>query len=128
GEALLRELRKSAHLDYNPVGFVDDDREKLGAKIHGVPVLGTSHDLQRLIGEQGVREVIVAIPGASGLQMREIFEICRRTEARFRTVPTRGELERGAARLSQIRLVDLEDLLGRDVVSLDNQALRHSLH
>ncbi len=127
GESLLRELKKTPHLDYNPVGFVDDDVEKIGIKIHGVPVLGDTRSLQRTIEEYGAREVIIAIPGASGSAMREIFDVCRRTGARFRTVPTRGELQRGAVRVSQIRLVDLEDLLGREVVSLDNQLLRTSL-
>jgi FlaA1/EpsC-like NDP-sugar epimerase len=127
GESLLRELRKAPHLEYNPIGFVDDDVEKIGIKIHGVPVLGDTRTLDKTIEEYGVREVIIAIPGASGSAMREIFEICRRTGARFRTVPTRGELQRGAARISQIRLVELEDLLGREVVNLDNQLLRMSL-
>ncbi|HEV8700137.1 MAG TPA: nucleoside-diphosphate sugar epimerase/dehydratase [Candidatus Polarisedimenticolia bacterium] len=127
GESLLRELKKTPHLDYNPIGFVDDDVEKIGIVIHGVPVLGDTRSLEKTIEEYGAREVIIAIPGASGNAMREIFDVCRRTGARFRTVPTRGELQRGAARVSQIRLVDLEDLLGREVVSLDNQMLRMSL-
>jgi FlaA1/EpsC-like NDP-sugar epimerase len=127
GESLLRELKKSPHQEYNPVGLIDDDHEKLGIKIHGVPVVGGVASLERLIEESGVREVITAIPGASGSSMRIIFEACRRTGAKFRTVPTRGELQRGAARVSQIRLVDLEDLLGREVVNLDHQTLRQSL-
>jgi FlaA1/EpsC-like NDP-sugar epimerase len=127
GEALLRELKKAPHLDYNPVGFIDDDPEKAGVKIHGVPVLGDRHALEGLIEEFGVRELIIAIPGASGRDLREMFEICRRTGVRFKTVPTRGELARGAARLSQIRPVDLEDLLGRAVVRLDQQPLRQGL-
>ena len=127
GESLLRELRKNPRSEYNPVGFIDDDDEKAGAKIHGVAVVGGTQALQRLIEEYGAREVIIAIPGAPGDKMRQIFEACRRTGARFRTVPTRGELERGAARISQIRLVDLEDLLGRAVVNLDQQVLRHGL-
>lgn len=127
GESLLRELKKTPHLDYNPIGFIDDDIEKTGIKIHGVPVLGDTRSLEKAIEDYGAREVIIAIPGAPGNAMREIFDVCRRTGARFRTVPTRGELQRGAARVSQIRLVDLEDLLGREVVSLDNQMLRMSL-
>lgn len=127
GESLLRELKKTPHLEYNPVGFIDDDLEKIGIKIHGVPVLGDARSLERLIEEYGAREVIIALPGASRTAIREIFDACRRSGARFRTVPTRGELQRGAARVSQIRLVDLEDLLGREVVSLDNQMLRASL-
>jgi len=127
GESLLRELKKTPHLEYNPIGFIDDDREKRGIKIHGVPVLGNTRSLEKTIEEYGAREVIIAIPGATGSAMREIFEVCRRTGARFRTVPTRGALQRGAARVSQIRLVDMEDLLGREVVSLDNQSLQRSL-
>jgi len=83
--------------------------------------------LERVIEEYRVQDVVIAIPSASGEEMREIFEICRRTGARFRTVPTRGELARGAARISQIRLVDLEDLLGRQVVSLDQGTLLRKL-
>ncbi len=127
GESLLRELRKSPRPDYNPVGFIDNDREKAGLKIHGVPVLGTVEGLEGLIAEYGIREVIVAVPSASGQEMRELFEVCRRSGAHFKTVPTRGELERGAARISQIRLVELEDLLGREVVNLDQEVLRRSL-
>jgi len=127
GESLLRELKKTPHLDYNPIGFIDDDVEKRGIKIHGVPVLGNTRSLEKIIEEFGARQVIIAIPGVTGTAMREIFEVCRRTGAHFRTVPTRGELQRGAARVSQIRLVDMEDLLGREVISLDNQSLRRSL-
>jgi FlaA1/EpsC-like NDP-sugar epimerase len=127
GESLLRELKKSPHLDFGPVGFIDDDPAKAGFSIHGVAVLGERKDLERLVEEYGILEVIIAVPGATGPQMREIFEVCRRQGARFRTVPTRGELARGAARVSQIRLVDLEDLLGRQVVNLDQQILRRNL-
>jgi len=127
GEALLRELRKSPQPDYNPIGFLDRNPEMAGVKIHGVPVLGAVDGLEQLIAAYGVREVILAVPSASGEEMRRIFEICGRSGAHLRTVPTRGELERGAARINQIRLVELEDLLGRDVVTLDHDALRRGL-
>src|SRR5207245_11455550 len=94
------------------------------AKIHGVAVLGTRAHLETRIREYGIQEVIIAIPSASATAMREIFEVCGRTGARFKTVPTRGELERGAARLSQIHLVELEDLLGRELINLNQQVLR----
>jgi FlaA1/EpsC-like NDP-sugar epimerase len=127
GELLLRELRKGPHPEFRPVGFVDDDADKRRLQIHGVPVLGPRSTLERLIREQDVRDVIIAIPSASGEDMRGIFEVCRRTGATFRTVPTLGELQRGAARISQIRLVELEDLLGREVIALDQQMLKDSL-
>jgi len=86
GESLLRELKKSSHLDYNPVGFIDDDRDKLGVKIHGVQVLGSREELEELISKHQVQEVIIAIPSASSGAMREVFEICARKGARFRMV------------------------------------------
>jgi FlaA1/EpsC-like NDP-sugar epimerase len=127
GEALLRELRKSPRREFHPIGFIDDDPAKSGFKIHDVPVLGTSADLAALIAEHSVEEVILAIPGATGVQVRHVHDICRRAGVRIRTVPTRGEIDRGVARIGQIRIVELEDLLGRQVVSLDQQALRQSL-
>src|SRR5262245_23194715 len=72
GEALLRELMKDPNAPYNPVGFIDDDAEKTGVKIHGVAVLGSTADLERLIEDYGVREVIIAITGAAGDVMRNI--------------------------------------------------------
>jgi len=127
GEALIRELRKRPDADVNPLALVDDDPDKRGVKIHGVPVLGTRKDLPALIESLGIREVIVAIPNLSSPRMREIFEVCRAAGARLRTVPTRGEIERGVARIGQIRAVDVEDLLGRDVVRLDQVTVRDSL-
>jgi len=128
GEALLRELRKRAEAEMNPVGFIDDDREKQGVKIHGVPVIGTSQNLASLIEASGARDVIVAIPGLAAPEMRRIFQICRDADVRLRTVPTRGEIERGVARAGQIRAVQVEDLLGRDVISMDQALLRGGLH
>jgi FlaA1/EpsC-like NDP-sugar epimerase len=128
GEALLRELRKRPEAELNPVGFIDDDREKQGVKIHGVPVIGTSQNLASLIEASGARDVIVAIPGLAAPEMRRIFQICRDADVRLRTVPTRGEIERGVARAGQIRAVQVEDLLGRDVISMDQALLRGGLH
>jgi FlaA1/EpsC-like NDP-sugar epimerase len=127
GELLLRELRKTGQTEFNPIGFVDDDAEKMGVKIHGVPVIGSRETLEELIEDYRVREVISAIPAASKDVMRQVLDICQRSGARFKTVPTAGELERGAARIGQIRAVSLEDLLGRDVISMDQMVLRKSL-
>jgi len=126
-EALIRELRKRPEAEVNPVALLDDDPEKRGVKIHGVPVLGSRKDLAAFIQTEEIREVIVAIPNLSSPAMREIFEVCRAAGARLRTVPTRGEIERGVARIGQIRAVEVEDLLGRDVVSLDRDTVMNSL-
>jgi len=127
GESLLRELRKGDESEFNPLGYIDDDPAKSRATIHGVPVVGTRADLKARIEEMGIREVILAVPRASRPWMLEIFETCRVAGVRLRTVPTLGELQRGAARIGQIRMVEIEDLLGRDVVRLDLQYLREGL-
>ena len=127
GESLLRELRKGGEGEFNPIGFIDDDPAKSRATIHGVPVVGARGDLKRRIEDLGIREVILAVPRASRPWMLEIFETCREAGVRLRTVPTLGELQRGAARIGQIRMVEIEDLLGREVVRLDLQHLREGL-
>ena len=127
GESLLRELRKGNEGEFNPLGFIDDDPTKSRATIHGVSVVGTRADLKTLIEEMGIREVILAVPRASRPWMLEIYETCRQAGVRLRTVPTMGELQRGAARVGQIRMVEIEDLLGREVVRLDLQHLREGL-
>jgi FlaA1/EpsC-like NDP-sugar epimerase len=127
GEALLREMRKRPEAELNPVGLIDDDREKQGAKIHGVPVIGSSANLAALIEASGAREVVVAVPNLPAAEMRRVFQICREAGVRLRTVPTKGEIARGMARIEQIRPVEVEDLLGREVVSLDQAMLRNSL-
>jgi FlaA1/EpsC-like NDP-sugar epimerase len=127
GESLLRELRKGSEGDFNAIGFLDDDPAKSRATIHGVPVVGTGADLKQRIEELGIRDVILAVPRASRPWMLEIFETCRAAGVRLRTVPTLGELQRGAARIGQIRMVEIEDLLGREVVRLDLQHLREGL-
>lgn len=127
GEALLREIRKRPDPEVNPVGFLDDDPEKRGVKIHGIPVLGTTGDLAGIIESSGAREVIMAVPSLDAAAIRRVFDVCRRAGVRMRTVPTRGEIERGEARLGQIRPVEVEDLLGRDVVRLDQEQVREGL-
>ena len=127
GEALLRELRRRDEGEFNLVGFIDDDPAKSRATIHGVPVVGARGDLRRRIEELGIRDVVLAVPRASRPWMLEIFEICREAGVRLGTVPTLGELQRGEARVAQIRKVEIEDLLGREVVRLDLQHLREGL-
>ncbi|MEE9293014.1 MAG: nucleoside-diphosphate sugar epimerase/dehydratase [Acidobacteriota bacterium] len=127
GESLLREFRKRGETDHRVIGFVDDDPGKKGVRIHGVPVLGEKKDLERLIETHGAKEVILAIPRASSRDVSTLLEVCRRAAANMKTVPTRGELERGVARVNQLRRVEIEDLLGRESVKLEQRILRENL-
>lgn len=119
GEALLREMTRIRADEYRVVGFIDDDPLKQGMRIHGVPVLGTVDSLARVCAEQKVDEIGIAIPSATHTQLRRVVQVCEGAKIRFRTVPSITDIASGKLRVSQIRDVDINDLLGREVVQLD---------
>jgi FlaA1/EpsC-like NDP-sugar epimerase len=119
GEMLAREMMRSAKLDYASVAFVDDNPRKLGQSIHGVPVLGNRTDIPRLVRELAITDILIAIPTARGAQVREIVEICRHTSARLKILPDLTRLQDGKAHISDLRHVQVEDLLGREPAELD---------
>lgn len=123
GESLLRDIQKSHGARYEVVGFVDDAPHKLQAHIHGIRVLGKISSVPDLVREKDVEEVIIAIPTASGRQMREIVEACKPSGALIRTIPGIDQLIDGRVSINQIRNVAIEDLLGRDPVTLDTHAI-----
>lgn len=119
GEALLREIMRMKVTQYEVVGFVDDDPRKQGMNIHGVKVLGTVAELPRISKKHNVEEIAIALPGANRQQLRHVVQVCQGTKIRFRTVPSITDIASGKLRVSQIRDVDIGDLLGRDVIELD---------
>jgi len=119
GETLIREIRRMPVARYEVAGFVDDDRKKRGLRIHGLPVLGAVDQLKRLVHEYNVDELVIAMPSATRQQLRRVVEICQGTNLRFNTIPDLVEIASGKLRVSQIRDVDINDLLGREPVQLD---------
>ncbi len=123
GETVLRQIRRTPVEQYDVVGFVDDDPTKRHLLIHGVPVLGALSRLATICERYMVEELLIAIPGADRRQMRRIIEQCQATKLRFRTIPAMSDLIDGKVTISQIRDVDIDDLLGREPVSLDTEAI-----
>jgi len=119
GEKIFREIRDNARLRYNVVGFIDDDPAKLGMKIHGIPVVGYIGEIQEAAKTLGADEALIAIPSASSEQMRRIVENCKDSGIDFKTIPGMGELINGKVTISAIREVAYRDLLGREVIKLD---------
>ena len=120
GEALVRELSRMKTEQYNVIGFIDDDPVKQGTNIHGVSVLGTVDNLPEICATNKIDEIAIAMPSATPQQLRHVVQICQGTKIRFRTVPSITDIASGKLRVSQIRDVDINDLLGRDVVQLDH--------
>ncbi len=119
GILAVREIQNRGDMDLVPIGFVDDDPLKQGMVIHGVRVLGTSHDIPRLVRELPVDHVILTMVDAPTESLRRIVGICERERLKVRTVPGLYEVLSGKVSISRFRDVQIEDLLGRDPVQLD---------
>jgi len=119
GEALLREVVRMPVVQYHVIGFIDDDPVKQGTHIHGIPVLGTVDQLPKVCEERSIEEIAIAMPSANPLRLRRVIQVCEGTQIRFRTVPSITDIASGKFRVSQIRDVDINDLLGREAIQLD---------
>lgn len=119
GAMVVKELKSRSEAGLKPVGLVDDDRRKLGLRLHGVPVLGTTEELARLVEEHEIEEVVVAIPSAPPSTLRQIVGRCEGLDVAIKTIPGVYEILNGRVTVQHIRPIELEDLLGREPVQID---------
>lgn len=127
GALVVRELQKSSQLNLTPVGFLDDDPAKQKHAIYGVTVIGTVSDLPASIDLHHVDEVIIAIPSAPGQLVRMVNDICRIKGVVSRTMPGIYELIGGKVNVSRLREVDITDLLRREPVRVNDEAVGATL-
>jgi FlaA1/EpsC-like NDP-sugar epimerase len=127
GEMLARDMLRDPQQAYYPAGFVDDKLRRQGGEVHGIPILGSTEDLPSLVQTQGIDLVLLAVPRAGGREMRRLVELCERAGKPFRTVPELGNLMAGQVTVSELRPVSIEDLLGRDPITLDWDGIRRGL-
>ena len=122
-EAIIREIHRMRVERYRVVGMVDDDPVKRKIMIHGISVLGRTQDVREICEENNVEEIIVAIPSASRRELQKVIDLCSGTKLQFQSLPGVADLIDGRVTVSQIRPVDINDLLGREVVQLDDEAI-----
>ncbi len=127
GVTLAKELAGRADSALDVKGFVDDDRYKKGGSVGGLKVLGTTADLPRLVDEMEIEQVVIAIDQAPGGQIRRILDLCRDINVKARIVPSLNEIAHGQVSFSRIRDVEIQDLLGRAPVELENENLHEFL-
>ncbi len=125
-QTILQELRRPGS-GYVAVGCLDDDRTKLGVRIYDVPVLAAVDRLPEVLSSTPADEVLIAVPSATGEQMRRFVGICNQAKLSFRTVPALKDIIAGQVTVSQLREVSLEDLLGRKPVEIDLDAVRRQI-
>jgi len=123
GEMIYREIWTNARLRYNIVGFLDDNPKKVGMQIHGISIVGRTDEVKDLAARLKVQEILIAIPSATGSQMRDIVSKCEEIGVPFKTVPGMGELIDGKVTVKAIREVAYRDLLGREVINLEEDRI-----
>jgi len=127
GVALLRDVRQNTGLGYDVCGFIDDSPQKLGVVLHGVKVVGSGESLAPAVQKYAAEMVLIAIPSASGAQMKEILERCAAAGIKSKTIPGLEELIQRDGLARQIRDVAVEDLLGRKPVHLEQERISAKL-
>lgn len=116
-ETLLRDLRSDGR--YQPVGLLDDQRALKGAKVQGVPVLGTLDELPYIAQETAPKLLVIAMPSANAAEMQRVVSLCDETGVPFRTVPRLSDMLSGKPQRLELSEVRIEDLLGRKPVEFD---------
>jgi len=126
-EMLIREIFSSPSVGLELVGLITEDPDLVGNRIHGVPVLGSIEEVGRIAADKHVDEVIIAMPKASGAQVRRIIGVCKEADVKFRTLPPLGDIIKGMVSVNQIRDVQVEDLLRRPPIRLSTERILQSI-
>ena len=121
-EALVRDLRRSG--DYEPVGLLDDAPHLQGAKLQGLPILGTIDDAASFARETAAKLIVIAMPSLDAVGMQRVVSICESTGVPFRTVPKLSDILQGQSLPGQLKEVAIEDLLGRKPIMPDWTLIR----
>jgi len=132
GRTLAREVRVNPSLGYQVVGFIDDNPKLRASLIMNIPVLGNGRQVAAIVDRYSrrdvrIEEIVIAMPSATGRQMREALANCRAAGITCRTIPGIGDLLKGKYLSSQIRRVSLEDLLGREQIRLEEDRIQRSI-
>lgn len=127
GVLTASEIRSRGDVDLEIKAFIDDDTAKLGSMLQGIRVIGTTADLPRLVQQMNIDHVIISIAKASRTDFRRILDVCQSIPVNVRVIPCLYEILQGTVKVSRIRDVKIEDLLGRDPVRLDQKSMQEFL-
>jgi FlaA1/EpsC-like NDP-sugar epimerase len=127
GAVLAHELSLKPGYGLVPVAFFDDDKRKWNSRVHDIPVLGPPEHLPDAIGKLDIQEAIIAMPSAPAKRIGEIVRLLRQARLPCKTIPSLDQLALGQVRVSQLRNVEIQDLLGREKVELETENIRLAL-
>lgn len=123
GAIIIKELKLHHELNSTPVAMVDDNKAKVGRKINGVSIVGQTKDIVNIVQKKSIDEIIIAMPSASNKQINEAYSECSKTDCKVKILPSVSQLIDESVTIQKIRDVNIEDLLGREPVRLDNEEI-----
>ena len=123
GNLLLHEMITSKYLNYQVCCIIDDDVTKIGSFLYRIPIIGGQEMIQAAVERYGIEEIVIAIPSLKGKEKKQLLDVCSETGCRLKTVPGLYQLINNEVSVSQIRKVEIEDLLGREPVRTDNNSV-----
>jgi FlaA1/EpsC-like NDP-sugar epimerase len=123
GQMIVREMQTNQRLDYNPIGFIDDDPIKKGKIIHGIEILGNRNNLKDIVENKDIDEIIISISSARGKDLKEIISLCEKTGRKTKIIPSISEIVDDKIKVSHIRNIKIEDLLGREPINLNIESI-----
>lgn len=123
GQTLIRELINSRRLHTKVCCVIDDNPNKIGRVLEGIPIVGDRNDILTMVNRYKINHIIYAIPATTGKNQKEILNICKETKCRLQTVPGVYQLVNGEVSVSKLRDVDIADLLGRAQVRVNNDEI-----
>ncbi|MES5952586.1 nucleoside-diphosphate sugar epimerase/dehydratase [Bacillus fungorum] len=123
GTMVVRQLKQNKETDLYPVAFVDDEPNKQKLEIYGVPVVGSTGNIQSIVDQYKIEHIIIAIPSLNRKQINGIFEKCSLTKAKTQIVPMLEDILDGKIAVNELRDVQVEDLLGREPIKLDDEGI-----
>ena len=127
GTLLVRQMLMHPKMRMMPVACVDDDPEKQRKDIYGVRILGTTKDIEKIVQHMGITKVVIAMPSLPNKKLNEVYDVARKTGAECVILPNIDEVMSGNLHVQQLRNVEIEDLLGRDPVELDQTLIEKQL-
>lgn len=128
GDQIVRQMLYTSESIYTPVGFLDDDSSKRNLRIHGVRVLGTLSDLEKLVIKLNVSTLVVAISGITAAKLLKIDRRCSAIKVKLRVIPTTSDILGRGVKLGDISEVTSEDLLGRRPIKTDETSIKSFLN
>ena len=123
GAIISQEMRRHPELLQKPVVFVDKDSYKIGGKLNGIPIMGDDKKIPEIVRRERINDIIIALPHAKPSTLNKIYADCSNLGCRIRILPSMTQIIDESVVMQKVKDVDIEDLLGREMVRLDTQAI-----